>query len=562
MIDTKKFVESSQLSEHGFGIKAVCCTALAFILAVQPAIAEVVTLTSKDKEVVMTGDLIEAEDGAYTIKTSIGNIKLNADMFDCTGPGCPDLDDDDDDDNLDLGEPTFEIAASAGIADQLLPVIVEGIAAKYQGNVVSLDSFGQALPDDIGRALPEIEDGEDEAEDSISIRILDEDDKVIRYYGIEIEEEEEAIEALSEGEVEIIFLDEPAEPDDIEEVAEGGGGTITDPGQEHVLAVEGLVVAVAPGNPLQKIKLEDIARVFSGDITNWSQLGGLNAPINVYTFDETNAAIHYVEEVVLEPVDEELGEDIIPVQTMREMTSNILSDPNGIGLVPFANKRGTRALPIESSCGMINEPSIFNIKSEEYALQRRFYAYNRRVVSPEAQEFLDYIDNREVDGLVNKAGFIDLSVIEQDQNAVTGRTQQLILSTNDAFELGILRNLLFEMQSARRLSTTFRFALGSSRLDVRSQADVKRITDYIEENRPSEIVFVGFTDSIGSFEANTNLSQSRSATVRATIQNALDPRVAANVKLTTLGYGELSPVACNEENSGRRMNRRVEVWVR
>ncbi len=553
---------------------------LAMQFAGTAAPAQDVTLTSLDGSIDIVGDIFAFDDETVILNTNLGQLRLQRGAFTCAGDACDLLEDDDDDDDdiaVDI-DFTFEMIASAGIADQLLPVVAQGLAERFDATVITTDGLGEPLPDDIGRPLPggpeDDDDDDDDARDDdddddddgpidlIDIRLRQDNGEYVRRYGVIIEEEEEAIEALSEGEVEIIFLDEPAEDDDIEEVAEGGGGTITDPGQERVLAVEGLVVAVSPQNNLPRINVDDIPRIFSGDITNWSEIGGPNAPINVYSFDEANAAIHYVDELVLEPADEELSDDINVVQTMSEMTSKITNDPNGIGVVPFANLRGTRAVPVASTCGIVNTPTAFSIKTEEYIMQRRFYAYNRVNVSAEAREFLDFLDDESLDDLVRKAGFVDLSVTAEPQTRTAQRIQQQMVNATDTFELTRMRELLRDLQTTDRLSTTFRFALGSSRLDVRAVADVRRIANYIAENRPNEVIFAGFTDSIGSFEANDRLSQSRAQTVRDTIVAQLPRDVTNSVRISTLGFGELEPVACNDQNSGRRVNRRVEVWIR
>ena len=83
-----------------------------------------------------------------------------------------------------------------------------------------------------------------------------------------------------------------------------------------------------------------------------------------------------------------------------------------------------------------------------------------------------------------------------------------------------------------------------------------------EEARPSEVMFVGFTDSVGSFEANEALSRGRSLTLRQTITQRLSDEVRNAIDISSIGYGELHPAARNEQNDGRRIDRRVEVWVR
>ncbi len=72
---------------------------------------------------------------------------------------------------------------------------------------------------------------------------------------------------------------------------------------------------------------------------------------------------------------------------------------------------------------------------------------------------------------------------------------------------------------------------------------------------------MGFTDSVGNGESNQRLSQSRAEQVRTALLSAgagaIDP-----ARIEVRGYGELSPLGCNEVTDGRRINRRVEVWTR
>ncbi|RZL28075.1 MAG: OmpA family protein, partial [Rubrivivax sp.] len=67
----------------------------------------------------------------------------------------------------------------------------------------------------------------------------------------------------------------------------------------------------------------------------------------------------------------------------------------------------------------------------------------------------------------------------------------------------------------------------------------------------------GFTDSVGSDQANLTLSQRRSQAVAAALSaQGVDPS-----RVDTRGYGEAYPVASNSSTSDRAMNRRVEVYI-
>jgi phosphate transport system substrate-binding protein len=78
---------------------------------------------------------------------------------------------------------------------------------------------------------------------------------------------------------------------------------------------------------------------------------------------------------------------------------------------------------------------------------------------------------------------------------------------------------------------------------------------------PPEFAVVGFTDSDGSFDANMALSVSRAEQVEQALRRVAGERLDG-VEIVTRGYGELSPTACNDENTGKAINRRVEVWIR
>ena len=77
-----------------------------------------------------------------------------------------------------------------------------------------------------------------------------------------------------------------------------------------------------------------------------------------------------------------------------------------------------------------------------------------------------------------------------------------------------------------------------------------------------EILLIGFTDSVGRADLNTRLSQLRASQVREALVAALPDGLGETIPLNVQGYGEMSPLGCNETLGGRRINRRVEGWIR
>ena len=112
-----------------------------------------------------------------------------------------------------------------------------------------------------------------------------------------------------------------------------------------------------------------------------------------------------------------------------------------------------------------------------------------------------------------------------------------------------------------RLSTTFRFRTGSAKLDERGDLDMKRLADYLEAMpKGTKILFVGFTDNVGSFQGNRSLSLTRARKVAAQLRAFAGDRLSG-IEVDAAGFGEIAPATCNISENGRAVNRRVEVWI-
>ena len=138
-----------------------------------------------------------------------------------------------------------------------------------------------------------------------------------------------------------------------------------------------------------------------------------------------------------------------------------------------------------------------------------------------------------------------------------------IQGAGEETSLADLKRLVGVMDGADRLSLTFRFQDGSSNLDAHSRdnlADLARLID-IGFFRNTDVILAGFSDGSGAAAANLDLSRSRAEGVLAALKTTV-----AGVPDTALpkveAFGEAMPMACDETSAGRRLNRRVEVWLK
>ena len=222
-------------------------------------------------------------------------------------------------------------------------------------------------------------------------------------------------------------------------------------------------------------------------------------------------------------------------------------------------------MTLVNECGIAAAPDAFSAKTEEYDLARRMYLYNRADNLDDAsRSFLEFVVSEEADGVIGKSGFIDLGITRRTQDLTDGRAVALAAEAaayDAGFESSVMMEMLGEMPKHDRLSTTFRFRTGASKLDERGKLDLERLVDYLE-NMPSgtEVTFVGFTDDVGAFEANRRLSFGRAGSVLDEVRGTAGGRLD-HVEFKTAGYGEVAPSACNISDRGKSINRRVEVWI-
>jgi phosphate transport system substrate-binding protein len=351
------------------------------------------------------------------------------------------------------------------------------------------------------------------------------------------------------------------------------------PGNEHVLALDGLAVIVHPDNPIKQLTLDDIARIFAGEITNWKdvlhrdasgrEITGFDRKISLHSRDNKSGTYDtFVALVLAAPglPKRQLGADAKRYESSENLSDAVSKDPGAIGFIglPYINKN--HPLSIGSTCGLLSAPSKFTVKTEEYPLARRLYLYTIGTPNePVARSLLQFALSDDAQPTVVEAEFVDQAVEFQDNpgqrqwrealmsNPSLGLTPDKQVATNATRQFGGLT------QSLRRSTIVFRFEAGKSDLDVRAQQDVDRLARYLQSPavRGRQFYIAGFADSTGGWSNNLQLSSQRAARVVSELQKRGVTIPSQNI--VPLSY--LAPVACNDSPAGQAKNRRVEVWI-
>ncbi len=179
---------------------------------------------------------------------------------------------------------------------------------------------------------------------------------------------------------------------------------------EHVLGADGIAVIVHQANPIASLTREQLRRLLSGLVTDWSRFRvtgeAAKAGVRVYLPDDRSGIPEAAGAAVLGG--SPLATDARLLPTPRDVADAVSSDPGAVGLVPMADVAGARAVPL-GGVGPPSLPTALTVGSERYPLTRRLYLYTAQSSSnPSVASFVEFALSAEGRALVRKAGFVEL----------------------------------------------------------------------------------------------------------------------------------------------------------
>lgn len=373
-----------------------------------------------------------------------------------------------------------------------------------------------------------------------------------------------AFAALADGSADIGMASRPISPTEEVLLRKAGAAAMRDQESEHVLALDGIAVIVAPDNPLGAISLADLAAVFAGEISDWSALGLPPGPIRIHARDDRSGTHDSFGAIVLEPAVKPLAPEAVRHGSNEELVAGVIADPAAIGYTAFGAAGRAKIVSLSLSCGIIVRPGEFSVQAEEYPLARRLYLYTRGAPeSAETRALLDHAVSDAAQPIIKGVGFIDQRVKTAQAESAGERLINGMRAARSDAEKGEMRRFIETAKAASRLSPTFRFQPGRDLLDGKAIADAERLARWLErpENASRSVLLAGFSDGSGSFESNKALTLKRAEAVRRAVLVQVSPGFDPS-RIRVDGFGSAAPIACDDDPGGDAANRRVEVWVR
>ena len=170
---------------------------------------------------------------------------------------------------------------------------------------------------------------------------------------------------------------------------------------ETILAYDGIAVIVNPENTVEDLTLEQIAAIYTGEVTNWSEVGGADAEIVLIGREAGSGTRGGFEEIVdVEDACKYRQE----LSSTGDVIATVAQNPGAIGYASLASVKDTvKAVKVAGVA-----PSEATVKDGSYAIQRPFVLATKEGVQlgDAAQAFFDYVTSADAGEIIVAAGVV------------------------------------------------------------------------------------------------------------------------------------------------------------
>jgi phosphate transport system substrate-binding protein len=177
---------------------------------------------------------------------------------------------------------------------------------------------------------------------------------------------------------------------------------------EYKVALDGLSVYVNEANRLTELDLEQVEKIFTGKIKNWKEVGGPDAPITLYSRENSSGTYEFFKEHVLKGAD--FAATAQTLQGTAQIIQNVAKEKNSIGYGGAAYGAGVKHLKIKKDSGLpAIEPTEKNVVNATYPIWRYLYIYvNPALDKGEISAYLNWIRSDEGQKVVKDVGYYPL----------------------------------------------------------------------------------------------------------------------------------------------------------
>src|SRR4051795_13039879 len=188
------------------------------------------------------------------------------------------------------------------------------------------------------------------------------------------------IAAITDGTAQIGMSSRRAKPAEVG--AASGKGVNLKP---TIVAYDGIAVIVNAGNPVKALTKRQVEQIFTGEVTDWSAVGGSGGKISVYTRNTSSGTYSDFKELAMKKRD--YAGSSQKMAGNEQIAAEVGKNPSGVGYVGMAYLKagGTKAMPIDGAL-----PSTKSVQAHSYPYWRPTFYYTNGDPSGLAKDFVDF----------------------------------------------------------------------------------------------------------------------------------------------------------------------------
>src|SRR6476646_4718484 len=186
------------------------------------------------------------------------------------------------------------------------------------------------------------------------------------------------IAAITDGTAQIGMSSRRAKPAEIATASSKGVNL-----KPTIVAYDGIAVIVNSANPLKSLTKKQVEQIFTGDVADWSAVGGAGGKISVYTRNTSSGTYSDFKELAMKKRDYAGGSQ--KMAGNEQIASEVGKNPNGVGYVGMAYTKagGVKAMPIDGAV-----PSTKSVQAHTYPYWRPTFYYTNGDPSGLAKDFV------------------------------------------------------------------------------------------------------------------------------------------------------------------------------
>ena len=171
-----------------------------------------------------------------------------------------------------------------------------------------------------------------------------------------------------------------------------------------VVAFDAIAVIINEKNPIDELSKDQIRQIFTGEVEDWTAVGGMPGEISVYTRNTASGTYKEFQKMAMNS--EDYGKGSQKMAGNEQIAAEVAKNPNGIGYVGLAyiDMTGVKVVSIEGTM-----PCTASVLAHKYPYQREtYYVINANKKNPLAQKFIDFTLSDEGQKIVDAVHFVPI----------------------------------------------------------------------------------------------------------------------------------------------------------